>query len=158
MADRTSTFEERFWSKVEKSGPDDCWPWRGAISGTTGYGNFYVNSRTRLAHRVAYELSGRDLDDEHIDHMCFNRTCVNPRHLRAVTRQQNNQNYRKLRDDNTSGVRGVTKRGTKWIAQVGHKGRNHYVGIFNTLEEAAEAARLKRCELFTHNDIDRLVG
>jgi hypothetical protein len=52
--------EERFWSKVDKSGgPAACWPWTAARSrGNYGdYGAFAVDRRTRRAHRVAYELT-----------------------------------------------------------------------------------------------------
>ena len=48
---------ERFWSKVDKRGPDDCWPWLGTLE-PTGYGQFFTNGTPRLAkaHRFAYEL------------------------------------------------------------------------------------------------------
>lgn len=46
---------ERFWSKVDRRGPDECWPWT-AASNEKGYGRFWLNGRTVPAHRVAYEL------------------------------------------------------------------------------------------------------
>ena len=50
---------------------------------------------------------------------------------------------------NTSGVRGVyfNKRKGKWVAQIMFKGKNHYLGAFDTLENAARA-RSRGEELF----------
>ncbi|MGO2634644.1 MAG: hypothetical protein ACTH9H_12945, partial [Galactobacter sp.] len=90
--------------------------------------------------------------------MCHNRACVNVDHLRVVTNKQNSENRSDSQKNNTSGFRGVTKSrpsSNKWIAQVRHRGRRIYLGTFADIAEAAAAARLKRVELFTHNDIDR---
>ena len=42
------------------------------------------------------------------------------------------------------------------FASVQYRGRGNYVGSYDTAEEAAEAARLKRVELFTHSEMDRV--
>jgi HNH endonuclease len=79
--------ESRFWSKVDFRG--DCWEWTAALSGH-GYGNFYVgggaaNPIYTKAHRMAWTLLIGPLDpDQHIDHRCRNRRCVNPDHLEPV--------------------------------------------------------------------------
>jgi hypothetical protein len=36
---RAETLEERFWSKVDKRGAGECWPWRAATN-DDGYGLF----------------------------------------------------------------------------------------------------------------------
>lgn len=48
---------------------------------------------------------------------------------------------RRLYKTNSSGVRGVyfNKRKGKWVAQIMFQGKNHYLGAFSTLEDAARA-------------------
>ena len=52
-------------------------------------------------------------------------------------------------------MRGVYKCRNKFRARVKHNRKTYCVGSFDTVEEAGEAARLKRIERFTHNDADR---
>ena len=88
-------FEERFWSKVDASGP--CWEWTASLGKTGGYGRYSVPLRGGsgkrkqvYAHRHAYEsLIGLVPDGLDLDHLCRNRKCVNPDHLEPVTRREN---------------------------------------------------------------------
>src|SRR5690606_24682332 len=81
-----------------------------------------------------------------IDHVCGNRACVNPNHLRLVTNKQNLEHRTGLDARNKSGFRGVyfDKRWGKWAAGARHNGRLHSAGYHDTPEEAAEAARQLR--------------
>ena len=89
---RSPTLEARFWSKVQKDGPNDCWLWIGARK-TGGYGSFMVFCDKRRgiaqfanAHRVSYELvKGPIPSGLTLDHLCRNTSCVNPEHLEAVS-------------------------------------------------------------------------
>lgn len=84
-------FVRRVWSKVDQSaGPDACWPWLGTINPGDGYGCISFLCRKKTAHRVVYEMSvGPIPAGLQIDHLCRNRSCVNPAHLEPVTHTEN---------------------------------------------------------------------
>jgi hypothetical protein len=79
----------RFWQKVDKSSDaNGCWLW--TAHKCRGYGTFGWNGSTKQAHRVAYELTiGPIPAGLTIDHLCRNRSCVNPAHLEPVTMKVN---------------------------------------------------------------------
>lgn len=83
---KQGTVEDRFWKKVEK-GPG-CWLWKGCCF--KGYGRFNDGKRTVRAHRFAYQtLIGPIPEGLEPDHICRNRSCVNPAHLDIVTSTEN---------------------------------------------------------------------
>lgn len=144
----------RYWQKVIPG--DECWGWDGGLM--HGYGRVSANGKTYVAHRLAYEMAKGPIGDEMmIDHACHNRECTNPEHLREVTPQQNSQHRIGKNPNNTSGRHGVhwSTASNKWHATVHYGPKVYYAGAYDDLDEAAEAARLKRLELFTHNDRDR---
>jgi hypothetical protein len=148
----------RFFKKVDTSG--ECHEWT-ASKMTGGYGLFVINKKNHSAHRVAYEIANGPFDQSmHVDHICHNRGCVNPKHLRLVTRMQNAENRAGATKRSKTGVRGVTwhKECKKWVVQVGHNGLQNYGGLYLTLEEAEQAAIALRNRLHTHNYIDRLAS
>lgn len=148
----------RFWDKVDRSAEDRCWPWLSAKQ-QQGYGIFTVGTNNpHPAHRVAYQIAYGDLDPAmQVDHSCHNYGCVNPLHLRQVTRSENQQNRAGLSRNNTTGVRGVTRtRGGKFTARATHAGKHYQGGTFSTLAEAEAAVVALRNSLMTHNDMDRV--
>jgi len=152
--------EERFWDKVEKT--ETCWNWMGAPM-STGYGRFKDSAgKTTLAHRTSYAIENGEIPAGlHVDHICHNRHCVNPDHLRLTTRVQNAENRAGATKHNkSSGIRGVSWNigVKKWIVTAGHEGNKYYGGIYDDIEEAEQAAIALRNRLHTHNYIDRLAS
>ena len=79
---------ERFFSKISVNKNNNCWEWIDSLA-IFGYGSFY-NGKNLRAHRVSYAIfNGQLIDNLVIDHICRNRACVNPEHLRQVDYKTN---------------------------------------------------------------------
>jgi hypothetical protein len=82
--------DERFWSKVDRSGGDEaCWVWL-ASKMKNNYGRFRMRGRTSTtAHRIAWELTNGAIPDGLlVRHKCRGK-CVNPAHLELGTHTDN---------------------------------------------------------------------
>lgn len=162
IAVRPSTLD-LFWAKVDTSG-EGCWIWT-AYTDPFGYGKFHARiggkSTQWLAHRFSFELANGPIPEGLVvDHVCHNKSCVNPAHLRAVTQKQNSEHRSGPTYATKSGVRGVrrSQSGKRWVASMGHNREFVYLGTYDTIAEAEAVVLAKRLELFTHNDLDRTPG
>ncbi|CAB4192227.1 HNH nuclease [uncultured Caudovirales phage] len=82
---------ERFWSYVDKRGPDECWNWTRYVD-KHDYGQFGWpgTSHMRLTHRIAWQLTtGVDAAELCVCHRCDNPKCCNPLHLFIGTHADN---------------------------------------------------------------------
>lgn len=71
---------ERFWAKVNRRGPDECWEWTGTRKDGE-YGMIKVDGVEKVATRVGYEhLIGPIPDGMFVCHRCDNPPCCNPNH------------------------------------------------------------------------------
>lgn len=97
---------EYFWQRVDKRGPDECWPWTKGLN-DNGYGSLAFRAKSMLAHQVAYVLSVEPVPDGlELDHTCHDpdvcapggdcphRRCCNPAHLKPVTPSVNKRRRR----------------------------------------------------------------
>lgn len=76
-------FDQRFWSKVDKTG--ECWLWTGSRD-PRGYGQMSATGPRGTpplkAHRISWVLAfGPIPDDLWVLHHCDNPPCVRPEHL-----------------------------------------------------------------------------
>ncbi len=66
-----------------------CWIWQG-VTQSGGYGTAAHHGWRGMAHRLYYEAyKGGIPDGMDIDHLCRERSCVNPDHLEPVTHLEN---------------------------------------------------------------------
>lgn len=80
---------ESFEQFFVRAGMEDCWHWTGA-GARSGYGRFRIARKSKLAHRMAYELYVGNIPiGMQVCHKCDHPTCVNPSHLFLGTQKTN---------------------------------------------------------------------
>lgn len=142
---RTISAEERFRRRLRET-PSGCLEFHGHRH--SGYGQFGVGSRddgTRrlvYAHRYAWELAGREVPEGMLVlHKCDNPSCCNVDHLFVGTDQDNLADMaRKGRGRTGRMPFGVARNHDRFMANVSFRGRRHYLGTFDTVEEAHAVA------------------
>lgn len=107
MRDEGIEIAPSWHGRIDRSaGPSACWPWTGSCM-TNGYGQSRIrqNGRWRgagahqIAHFVATGRWEKASEGRLVRHLCHNRLCCNPAHLRGGTSQDN-------ADDRTARARG----------------------------------------------------
>lgn len=90
MADRYHLKPAIYWfNKNYTIASSECWVWTGKCN-AAGYGQFHHKRIPVYAHRFSYEhYHGPILNFLVIDHLCRNPSCVNPKHLEAVSQKIN---------------------------------------------------------------------
>lgn len=128
---RPTTLEQQapnFWKKVDKRGPTECWNWIGGGK-KGGYGQFHVLGGNQLAHRVSLMLAGVDVPDRKktglvVDHLCNNKRCVNPAHMRITTQRVNSL-------ENNTGVSAISAAVTHCPEGHAYEGANLAIFVNN---------------------------
>ena len=114
--------EERFWSKVDQRGPDECWPWK-QKPGESSYGYFRLHGKMVRAHRVAWIFTNDEIPEgQVVRHNCDNPPCCNPHHLLLGTQADNVADREERHRRNVVGVRNprakLTEDNVRFIKEV----------------------------------------
>ena len=104
-----------------------------------GYVMIRVDGIKRLAHSLAwlYQTSAHPCGV--IDHVDGNKANNAFANLRDVSMSENQQNQSKSQRNSSSGFLGVAPIRNKWRAQLVVDGRQKYLGMFDTPEEAHQS-------------------
>lgn len=127
----------------------------GVIAGSLdGYGYIIIgiNKISYKAHRLAWLYVTGKWPKFEIDHIeginipNFNKFS----NLRDIKQMKNILNTQKIREDNTSGIRGISfyKTTGRYVAQIQVNNKKIHLGYFFTAEEASDA--YERAKLFYH--------
>ena len=125
-----------------------CLRWTG-YKRPDGYGLASLDGRMQGAHRVSYiAFVGPIPDGMEVDHTCYVRDCVEPSHLRLVTRKENNDSRSGRQVTNTTGVVGVhPRRNGMFQALIRKDNKRYHVGTFASVAEAHKALDAERARL-----------
>lgn len=115
-----------------------------------GYINIVINQKWHKAHRLIF-LMHYGYMPEFIDHIDNNRSNNKIENLRQATREQNQRN-RECNKNSTTKIKGVSfhKCSKKWIAQCRANGKNNYLGVYKTAEEAQKV--VENFRFFNHGN------
>jgi hypothetical protein len=115
----------------------------GEIAGTNASGYVQISIKRRFygAHRLAWLYMTGAMPACHVEHRNLKRSDNRWKNLRLANGSQNQAN-RKLRVDNTSGFKGVSrysKDRTKWVAQINLSKQPTFLGLFDDPKSAYAA-------------------
>ena len=127
------------WKTNNSNNPSGC------ISGN-GYYSSRLDKIRYQNHRIVFAIYNNSIDfqGKQIDHIDGNVLNNSPRNLRLVTASQNQFN-RKKQKNNLSGHKNISfvKKLDKYRCAMQVDGKDIYIGLFNTVEEAIASRDIK---------------
>lgn len=149
LVDRGEYFDVPLWGKDAVVGyakvDKDCdWiaSYKWGLS-DKGYARTLKNGKVLRMHRLILDANR----SEQVDHKNLDRLDNRRQNLRLSTPTENNANKNK-QSNNTSGYKGVFKRGSRWVAFVNKNRKRYWLGTYDTPSEAAVAYNERASELF----------
>lgn len=145
-------FDKEDYEKIK----DYCWWYDGRyVCAHSLYQDQYTTKIVRL-HRIVMNVDDRE--NINIDHKNLVRYDCRKSNLRRATDSENaiNKDYSYMVSD--TGIVGVIKEGKKYCASIKIKGKLKRLGMFNTIEDAAQArleAELEYYGEFRYNPDDK---
>jgi len=142
-------FEYRDGLLYKKSNGQECLSFD-----TKGYKRVKINYKHYFVHRIIFMMHHGFLP-KYLDHIDCNRTNNKIENLREATLKENCRN-RRIGSRNKSGVKGVCWELTtkKWVAYCTVDYKQHVLGRFDNIEEAADAVSKFRKQ--HHGDFSRV--
>lgn len=142
-----ATPDEAIAGRSTKQG--ECLVWTGHIN-QKGYPRMNVGGdKLALVYRYVWERENGPIPDgAEIDHICFNRACIELSHLRLSDRVANTRYRRGAQPNSKSGVRNVHWRKGKWVVRLKSKGKHYEFGTFDSIDDAEIAAKAARLKMF----------
>lgn len=127
-----------FWWLVGRRGAS-----RGKLAGcarSDGYCVLRIDGIRVLAHRAAWAIVHGEWPEAEVDHKNLNRADNRIENLRLASSTQNKANTR-ARSTNKAGLKGASfhRMTGKWAAQIQKDNATHFLGLFETAEQAHTA-------------------
>jgi hypothetical protein len=140
------------------------WKWRddarkshntryaGTVAGCakpSGYVVITINKRLYQSHRLAWLYVHGAWPPKDLDHIDGDKPNNRIANLRLATKQENSRNVG-LQKNNSTGIKGVfwDKQNQKFRANISNDGKTIYLGLFQTLAEAAAARHAAEIKYF----------
>ena len=139
--------------KVKKSNSVNVGGTAGCLDKSNGYHHVGIDGKRFLVSRVIYAMHYGDPGELFIDHTNQVRTDNRIENLQLVTRQENNRNQTK-RKNNSSGITGVCwhKPNQKWRVTIWVNGKSIHCGYFNYLRAAAVERKYQEIKYGFHEN------
>lgn len=103
-----------------------------------GYISIGIKDKRYMAHRLAWLYMTGFWPKDQIDHINGNKNDNRWLNLREADNSQNQHN-RKANANNSLGVKGVSRHGSRYRAYASVNGKRHHIGTYATIDEAKVA-------------------
>jgi hypothetical protein len=118
---------QKFWSRVDRRGDDECWSWLGSFD-KDGYGQIWDGhaKKGRRAHKMSAAIHFGERDGHVVCHTCDNPECTNPKHLFYGTVRDNNDDKMAKNRHAKGEIQGSSKLNEKQVADIRNRINEDY--------------------------------